>query len=89
MMENFELAPDLVLVGHFHRLDSIFLPKLTHSLGVSVKHIGFTGCYYRTYMEGKPNYASDKWYSPSIIGYLEAHLSKEGIRMEPVPYLKP
>jgi len=76
MIQNFYTAPDLVLVGHFHRLDSIVVPKMDDNMILKETHIGFTGCFYRTYVSGRPNYASDKWYSPSRIGGLRIALEE-------------
>jgi hypothetical protein len=86
MASNFESAPELVLVGHFHRLDSITVPKMDDNLRVFPKYVGFTGSYYRTYVNGAPNYASDKWYSPSLIGYLKYTLKPGKIQSSVVTY---
>jgi len=79
LMANWESAPDITIVGHWHRLDSIAVPKMDAKLNVRTKHVGFTGSYYRTYVKGAPSYASDKWYSPSRIGYLQMRLTEKRV----------
>jgi len=80
LMQNFEVAPDLVSVGHYHRLDSVKFPMMNSSMNTKVKTLGFTGTYFRAHQNGTSNYAVNKWYGPSLIGHLEYEVTKNDIQ---------
>ena len=86
-INNLKDAPDITLVGHFHRLDSVPMPVLDDNLKVHKLLMGFTGSFYRTYLPGIPNYASDNMYPPSLIGYQRYVLSEGHIHALPREFL--
>ena len=78
LMQNFEFPPDIISVGHWHRLDSVKFPVLDDDLKSKIKHFGFTGSFFRTYVNGTSNYASDRWLQPNLLGYLIYTITSDG-----------
>lgn len=73
-----EVAPDIALMGHVHRLDVVLNTRWTDEFNTLVKYIGITGSYYDSYSYESGNYATMKAYPPLPIGCLMFELSRDG-----------
>lgn len=78
LISNFDMAPDLMAMGHVHSLQTIVNPKLDFNFNTKIKHLALTGNYYKTYIEGNINYASSQLFAPLPIGCVMYEFDKEG-----------
>jgi len=78
IINSFEIVPHVVCMGHVHALQTIVNPKMNFNFETKIKHLGLTGNFYRTYIEGNINYASSNLYNPLPIGCITYSFDKKG-----------
>jgi len=78
IINNFEVVPDVVCMGHVHALQTIVNPKMDFKFKTKIKHLGLTGNFYKTYIEGNINYASSSLFNPLPIGCIAYIFKQDG-----------
>lgn len=78
IVNGFEINPDVVCMGHVHTLQTIVNPKMNFNFKTKIKHLGLTGNYYRTYIEGNINYASSCLYNTLPVGSIAYEFKEDG-----------
>lgn len=86
LAQNFEHTPDIITVGHYHRLDSFKFPVLDNKMETKIKMMGFSGSYFKAHIEGTSNYAVNKWYPPTLIGYLRYKITRDDIQCDEMAF---
>jgi len=68
LVSNFEVSPDVTVMGHVHALQTICNPKLDFDFNTNNMWLGLSGCYFKTYEKGLDNYGTKQMYSPLTVG---------------------
>jgi hypothetical protein len=74
----FEFTPDIVAMGHFHRVDSVVHCVLDENLKPKNKFLGFTGGFLQGYVNGGKTYVSKVLMQPLPIGCIMFELNSDG-----------
>lgn len=80
--ENMDQAPDVIIMGHVHRLDVIHNPKLSDEFDVKVKFFAINGSFFGTYKQGENNYGTQQFFPPTITGCIKFIFGEKTIRYE-------
>lgn len=78
IINSYELVPHVVCMGHVHALQTIVNPKMNFNFETKIKHLGLTGNFYQTYIEGNINYASSSLFNPLPVGCISYKFDKKG-----------
>lgn len=78
IINSFNIVPNIAVLGHFHSLQTIVNPKMDFGFKTKINHLGISGSFYKTYIEGNMNYASSSLYNPLPIGCIMYELRKDG-----------
>ena len=80
--EHMDQTPDVVIMGHVHRLDVIHNPKLSDNFDVKVKYFAINGSFFGTYKQGENNYGTQNFFPPTITGCIKFTFNKDKITYE-------
>lgn len=78
IIESFDFTPDIIGVGHFHRIDTILNCTVDENMKLQRKYFAFTGGFLNGYSLEGPTYISSKVMNPLPTGCVMFELYKDG-----------